>query len=101
MGTGVISQGLKRPGREADKSHSSSAELKNKWISNYTPTYAFMARTVTLYGLSFFLIGCMSVKDFIAVWLSTCVCVFFILCHAIGQSVPTFGRHSVREPLDP
>ena len=29
MGAGSVSQGVKRPGREADRSHPSSAEVKN------------------------------------------------------------------------
>jgi len=36
MGTGALSPGVKRPGREADHSPPSSAEVKNAWI--YTST---------------------------------------------------------------
>jgi hypothetical protein len=43
MGTGVLSQGIKRPGREADHSPQASAEVKNAWIYTSTPPYAFMA----------------------------------------------------------
>jgi hypothetical protein len=39
----VISLGVKRPGREADHSPSSSAEFKNAWSYNSTPEYASMA----------------------------------------------------------
>jgi hypothetical protein len=35
--------GVKRPGREADQSSPSSAEVKNVWIYTYTPQYSFMA----------------------------------------------------------
>jgi hypothetical protein len=35
MGTGGLSLGVKWPGREADHSPLSSAEVKNAW--NYTP----------------------------------------------------------------
>jgi hypothetical protein len=37
------SQGIKRPGREADQSHPSSAEVKNAWSYTFTPSYVFMA----------------------------------------------------------
>ena len=81
MGTGVLSQGVKRQGREADQSHPSSAEVKNKWRYNSTPKYAFMAWTGTLYRPSIFfffsIIGYTSVKGFIAVWLNTLVCFVF------------------------
>jgi hypothetical protein len=35
--------GVKRPGREADNSPPTSAEVKKTWICTSTPTYAFMA----------------------------------------------------------
>jgi hypothetical protein len=35
--------GVKRPGREADHSPPSSAEVKNAWSYNSAPQYAFMA----------------------------------------------------------
>jgi hypothetical protein len=34
---------VKRPGREADHSPPTSAEVKNTWIYTSTPPYAFMA----------------------------------------------------------
>jgi hypothetical protein len=40
---GVISPGVKRPGREADYSPPASAEVKKMWIYTSTPPYAFMA----------------------------------------------------------
>jgi hypothetical protein len=40
---GVISLGVKRPGRKADHSPPSSAEVKNAWSYTSTPAYAFMA----------------------------------------------------------
>jgi hypothetical protein len=40
---GALSLGVKRPGREADHSPSSSAEVKNAWIYTSTPQYAFVA----------------------------------------------------------
>jgi hypothetical protein len=40
---GVLSPGLKRPGREADHSPPTSAEVKNTWIYTSTSPYAFMA----------------------------------------------------------
>jgi hypothetical protein len=40
---GALSLGLKRPGREADHSLPSSAEVKNSWSYASTPQYAFMA----------------------------------------------------------
>jgi hypothetical protein len=41
--SGAISLGVKRPGREADHSPPSSAEVKNALSYNFTPQYAFMA----------------------------------------------------------
>jgi hypothetical protein len=35
--------GVKRPGREADHSPPTSAEVKKMWIYTSTPSYAFMA----------------------------------------------------------
>jgi hypothetical protein len=43
MGTGAIFLGVKRPGREADHSAPSSAEVKNAWSYTSTPQYVFMA----------------------------------------------------------
>jgi hypothetical protein len=37
MGTGALSMGVKRPGREADHSPSSSAEVKKMLIHTSTP----------------------------------------------------------------
>jgi hypothetical protein len=42
MGTGV-SLGVKLPGREANYSPPSSAEVKNAWSYTSTPPYVFMA----------------------------------------------------------
>jgi hypothetical protein len=39
----ALSLGVKRPGREADHSHKSSAEVKNAWSYTSTLRYAFMA----------------------------------------------------------
>jgi hypothetical protein len=43
MGTRDSFPGVKRPGREADHSPPSSAEVKNAWSYISTPQYAFMA----------------------------------------------------------
>jgi hypothetical protein len=43
MGTGGSFPGVKRPGREADHSPPSSAEVKKMWIYTSTPPYAFTA----------------------------------------------------------
>jgi hypothetical protein len=40
---GALSLGVKRPGREADHSPSTSAEVKKMWLYTSTPPYAFMA----------------------------------------------------------
>jgi hypothetical protein len=40
---GVLSLGVKRPGREAGHSPPSSAEVKNEWSYTSTPQYVFMA----------------------------------------------------------
>jgi hypothetical protein len=40
---GALSLGVKRPGREADHSPLSSAEVKNAWSCTSTPQYVFMA----------------------------------------------------------
>jgi hypothetical protein len=39
---GVLTLGVKRPGREADHSLPSSAEVKNAWSCTSSPQYAFM-----------------------------------------------------------
>jgi hypothetical protein len=41
--SGALSLGVKRPGREADHSPPSSAEVKNAWSYTSTTQYAFMA----------------------------------------------------------
>jgi hypothetical protein len=41
MGTRALFLGVKRPGREADHSPPSSAEIKNTWSFTSTPHYAF------------------------------------------------------------
>jgi hypothetical protein len=43
MGTREFFSGVKRPGREADHSPPSSAEVKNAWSYTSTPQYVFMA----------------------------------------------------------
>jgi hypothetical protein len=43
MGTGGFFLGVKRPGREADHSSPTRAEVKKLWIYTFTPSYAFMA----------------------------------------------------------
>jgi hypothetical protein len=43
MSTGDLSLRVKWPGREADHSPPSSAEVKKAWIYISTPQYAFMA----------------------------------------------------------
>jgi hypothetical protein len=43
MGTGSSFPWVKRPGREADHSPPTSAEVKKMWIYTSTPPYAFMA----------------------------------------------------------
>jgi hypothetical protein len=43
MGTGSSFQRVKRPGREAEHSPPTSAEVKKMWIYTSTPPYAFMA----------------------------------------------------------
>jgi len=40
---GALFLGVKRPGREADHSPPSSAEVKNAWSYTSTPQYVFMA----------------------------------------------------------
>jgi hypothetical protein len=40
---GALSPEVKRPGRKADHSPPSNAEVKNTWIYTSTPPYAFMA----------------------------------------------------------
>jgi hypothetical protein len=42
--TAALSPEIKRPGREADHSLSTSAEVKKMWIYKSTPPYAFMAQ---------------------------------------------------------
>jgi hypothetical protein len=43
MGIGVLTQGIKRPEREADHSPPSSAEVRNVWSCTSIPQYFFMA----------------------------------------------------------
>jgi hypothetical protein len=41
--TGALSPEVKRPGRDADHSPPTSAEVKKTWIYSSIPPYAFMA----------------------------------------------------------
>jgi hypothetical protein len=43
VGNGCSFPGVKRPGREADLSPPTSAEVKKTWVYTSTPLYAFMA----------------------------------------------------------
>jgi hypothetical protein len=43
MGTGDLSLGVKRPGRETDNSLPTNAEVKKMWVYTSTPPYAFIA----------------------------------------------------------
>jgi hypothetical protein len=40
---GALSLGVKRPGREADHSPPTRAEIKKTWVYTSTPPYVFMA----------------------------------------------------------
>jgi len=42
--SGALCPGVKRPGREAYRSHPSSAEVMNKCSYTFTPPYVFIAR---------------------------------------------------------
>jgi hypothetical protein len=53
MGTGALSLGVKRPGREADHSHASSVEVKNAWSCTSTPPDVFQARAYLSTGTTF------------------------------------------------
>jgi hypothetical protein len=67
------SPGLKRPPRDGEHSHSSSAEVKNEWNYTSTPLYAFMAsaagtlfstinrrrlQTMKLFGIQYSAVSC-------------------------------------------
>jgi hypothetical protein len=43
MGAGVLSLGIKWPGREVDRSPPADAEVKKMWIYTSTSPYAFIA----------------------------------------------------------
>jgi hypothetical protein len=43
LSNGGFSLGVKRPGREADRSPPTSAEVKKTWVHTSTPPYVFMA----------------------------------------------------------
>ena len=45
MGTVGLFREVKRPGRDVDRSPSSSVKIKNGWCYNSTSPYAFMACT--------------------------------------------------------
>jgi len=45
--SGLFPQRVKRPGREAENSNISSAEVKNEWSYTSTPLHALMAWQVT------------------------------------------------------
>jgi hypothetical protein len=51
--TGVLSLGIKWPGREADHSLPSNAELKNVWSYTSTPQHLFVAWCFVKYRDSF------------------------------------------------
>jgi hypothetical protein len=45
---GTVSSGITRPGREADHSPASTAEVQNKWRYNSTPPHIFMSCAVKI-----------------------------------------------------
>jgi hypothetical protein len=47
---GALFPGIKRPGREADHSPPTSAEVKKMWVYTSTPPYAFMASAYVVQG---------------------------------------------------
>jgi len=53
MDTGFLSPGIKRPGREADHSPSSSAEFTNTWIYISTSQYDLTARCLVKHRHNF------------------------------------------------
>jgi hypothetical protein len=59
VGTSGAYPGIKQPGREADDSSKSSAEVKNTWSYTSTPQYFFMVwclikQTIHLQGVALF-----------------------------------------------
>jgi hypothetical protein len=64
---GTLSLGIKRPGREADHSPPSSAEVKNAWSCTSTPQYAFMPWCLVKYrdNFTFYLILYCTRRNFI------------------------------------
>jgi hypothetical protein len=44
LGLGALSPAVKRPGREADHSPPTGAEVRKTWIYTSTPTYTFMVQ---------------------------------------------------------
>jgi hypothetical protein len=53
MGTGALSLWVKRPGREADNTPPSTAEIKNAWNYISTPPYILMAWYLVKYRDNF------------------------------------------------
>jgi hypothetical protein len=53
----ALSQGIKWPGREADHSSPSSAEVKNAWIYTLTPPYTFMSLYLIKHRIQFHCVG--------------------------------------------
>jgi len=47
----ALKPGVKRPGREADHSPPSSAEVKNAWSCTSTPPYVFTAWCLVKYRI--------------------------------------------------
>jgi len=50
---GALSPVVKRPGREADRLHPSSVEVKNAWSYISIPQYVFMAWCLVKYRIRF------------------------------------------------
>jgi hypothetical protein len=55
--SGALSLGVKRPGREADNSPLSRAEIKNAWNYTSTSQYAFMPGAKLKHRENFFIFG--------------------------------------------
>jgi hypothetical protein len=58
---GILSPGIKRPGREADHLSPTSAEVKNTWSYTSTPQYVFMIWLLVKHRVNF---------TFIITWIS-------------------------------
>jgi hypothetical protein len=94
MSTGVLSWGVKWPGREANHSPPSSTETKNVWSYTSTPTYVWTAWCLVKLRANFAFYRSKSMRGLRRVRLWTTRTLVYANVAALQQAITPSRRHT-------